>query len=194
VSELDRPGVLASDADRDQNIAVLRDATVEGRLTLEEFSDRVGQAQRARSQDELAALVRDLPAPIPAGVDAASAVRHLALCSRLVRRGRWEIPARSSFRAIFGTIELDLRDARLAASEVTIDVFNLFSTVTVIVPEGVEVTVEGGGWFASEVIEPSGAPPIHAAPTIRLRTSGPGGTLHVRHGEPGQRALRSRDR
>lgn len=176
---------------------MLRDATVEGRLTLEEFSDRVGQAQLARTQDELAALARDLPSPPPSEVDAASAVRHLALCSRLVRRGRWEIPARSSFRAIFGTIHLDLRDARLAACEVEIDVFNLFSTVTVIVPDGVAVTVDGGGWFASEVIDPSSAPPVHAAPTIRLRTSGPGGTLHVRHGEPAghtQPALRSRDR
>jgi hypothetical protein len=39
--------ILASDAERDRSIALLRDAVGEGRLTLEEFSERVGLAQTA---------------------------------------------------------------------------------------------------------------------------------------------------
>ena len=41
--------ILASDAQRERSIALLRDAVGEGRLTLEEFSERVGLAQAART-------------------------------------------------------------------------------------------------------------------------------------------------
>ena len=53
--------ILASDADRERSVALLRDAVGEGRLTLEEFSERVGVAQAARTHKELAGLTRDLP-------------------------------------------------------------------------------------------------------------------------------------
>ena len=47
------PAIRVSDAERQHAIVVLRDAVVEGRLTLEEYSDRVGSAVAARrsSQD-----------------------------------------------------------------------------------------------------------------------------------------------
>ena len=53
--------ILASDAERERSVALLRDAVGEGRLTLTEFSDRVGLAQAARTDHELARLTRDLP-------------------------------------------------------------------------------------------------------------------------------------
>jgi hypothetical protein len=42
------PAIRISDAERQHAIGVLRDAVVEGRLTLEEYSDRVGIAVGAR--------------------------------------------------------------------------------------------------------------------------------------------------
>ena len=53
--------ILASDAERERSVALLRDAVGEGRLTLEEFSERVGLAQAARTDQELARLTGDLP-------------------------------------------------------------------------------------------------------------------------------------
>jgi hypothetical protein len=41
----EEPPILASDAEREHSIVLLRDAVTSGRLTLEEFSDRVGRAQ-----------------------------------------------------------------------------------------------------------------------------------------------------
>ena len=55
------PAILASDSEREQSIERLRDAVGEGRLTLEEFSDRLGRAYAARTDRDLAALVGDLP-------------------------------------------------------------------------------------------------------------------------------------
>lgn len=173
--------ILASDDERDRSIALLRDAVGEGRLTLEEFSERVGLAQTARTDQELARLARDLPGdPAAAGPPAAAAEEHRAVCSHLIRSGPWSLPPRSSWRSIFGTIDLDLREARLAERETALEVYNLFGTVTVIVPEGVEVVVRGGGLFASQKIESPERPAIAGGPRLTIDTRGPGGTLHVR--------------
>lgn len=51
----------AGDADRDAVIDRLRDALAEGRLTHEEFSERVDRATQARTLPELVALTADLP-------------------------------------------------------------------------------------------------------------------------------------
>jgi Domain of unknown function (DUF1707)/Cell wall-active antibiotics response 4TMS YvqF len=172
--------ILASDAERGRSIALLRDAVGEGRLTLEEFSERVGLAQTARTDQELARLARDLPGPAATSPPAAAAEEHRAFCSHLVRGGPWPLPPHSSWRSIFGTIDLDLRQARLAGPETVLEVYNLFGTVTVIVPEGVEVLVRGGGLFASQKIESPEQTPIADAPRLTIDTRGPGGTLHVR--------------
>jgi hypothetical protein len=175
----DLPAIRASDEERERSIVLLRDAVVAGRLTLEEFSDRVGRAQTARTDRDLAELTDDLPAhaPVPAVIHRA---KHRAIGSKLVRRGSWEIPERSSWRSLFGTIVLDLREARLAGPEVELDIYNLFGTVTVLVPAGVQVDVEGSAPFASQVIEPPSRLPPPGAPRLRINTSGPGGTLYVR--------------
>jgi hypothetical protein len=74
------PAILASDTERERSVGVLRDAVVEGRLTLEEFSERVEQVQTARTDRELAVLTADLPAPGAPSADAAPA-EHRARCS-----------------------------------------------------------------------------------------------------------------
>src|SRR5258708_31395408 len=102
------PAMLASDAERQKAILVLRDAVVEGRLTLDEYSDRVGIAVGARTEPDLAALTRDLPASSPTA-GATSVHSESAIFSHLVRRGPLRLNPQSSFRAVFGTIDLDLR-------------------------------------------------------------------------------------
>jgi len=52
----------ASDEDRQRVVAALERHTGAGRLTLDEFAERVGVVAGARTLDELAAVVRDLPA------------------------------------------------------------------------------------------------------------------------------------
>jgi Domain of unknown function (DUF1707)/Cell wall-active antibiotics response 4TMS YvqF len=184
------PRLLASDAERDQSVELLRNAVVDGRLTLEEFTERVELAQAARTDLELAALSRDLPANAPqtGGLSPTSAApaaeRHRAFCSRISRSGPMSLPAHSSYRSIFGTIDLDLRQARLSADVTELDIHNLFGTVTVIVPEGVAVSVDGGGLFASQVINSPQVPPVRDAPQLLIHASGPGGTLNVQTKPP----------
>ncbi len=178
------PELRLSDQERERGVALLRDAVVAGRLTLEEFGDRVGRAQVARTAADLAGLTADLPEHRQSPAVTTTGMSHRAVCSRLVRSGRWELPQRSSFRSYFGTINLDLRQATLDGEEVEVEVFNLFGTFTVLVPEGIEVSVEGGGLFASQVIEPPAGPPVPGSPKLRIRVSGPGGTIHIRGRDP----------
>jgi Cell wall-active antibiotics response 4TMS YvqF len=130
----------------------------------------------------LASLTRDLPESRAASASpAVVSERHRAFCSHLVRSGPWSLPSRSSWRSIFGTIDLDLRQARLAGPETVLEVYNLFGTVTVIFPDGVEVVVCGGGLFASQKIESPERPPIAGGPRLTIDARGPGGTLVCPH-------------
>ena len=68
-----------SDADRNQVIDQLKRHTADGRLTLEEFEERVGETMAAKTSRELRTVLRELPplqsgAPVPA------------------RRGRFPVP------------------------------------------------------------------------------------------------------
>src|SRR5215472_15072942 len=54
------PDLRASDADRDRVIDVLRAATADGRLTADEFSERMEAALASRTFRELAPLTADL--------------------------------------------------------------------------------------------------------------------------------------
>ncbi len=53
-------------------------------------------------------------------------------------------------------------------------------SVELLVPEGIDVSVVGGGMFASQVIQPPPAHPVPGAPKLRISVRGPGGTLYVR--------------
>jgi hypothetical protein len=55
----------ASDDEREQTVALLREHCQRGRLSLDELADRVGIAFAARTRAELDALLGDLPAKPP---------------------------------------------------------------------------------------------------------------------------------
>jgi len=59
---VDRGHLRASHADREQVIAMLKVAFVQGRLTKDELDVRAGQTFAARTYTELAAITADLPA------------------------------------------------------------------------------------------------------------------------------------
>src|SRR5437764_9574582 len=55
------PALRASDADSERAVELLRDHAAAGRLTLEEFTERMAAAYSALTNEELAELTRDLP-------------------------------------------------------------------------------------------------------------------------------------
>jgi hypothetical protein len=71
----DPGGVRASDADRERTIEVLRESFAEGRLTPEEFHERVDLGYAAKTMAELAELITDLP-PVSSSLASADTDPH----------------------------------------------------------------------------------------------------------------------
>jgi Domain of unknown function (DUF1707) len=55
------PNIRASDANRDRAASLLREHHAAGRLTAEEFSERLDRAFAAKTMGEIDALLKDLP-------------------------------------------------------------------------------------------------------------------------------------
>ncbi|MEV7803711.1 DUF1707 domain-containing protein [Microbispora sp. NPDC088329] len=55
------PEMRASDGDRDRVAAALREHVAEGRLTIDEFNERLERVYQSRTYGELATLTSDLP-------------------------------------------------------------------------------------------------------------------------------------
>jgi Domain of unknown function (DUF1707) len=66
--------VLASDREREATVLRLRAAHLEGRIETDEFEDRVGRAESARTRAELEAIEADLPERSGAAVEATRGV------------------------------------------------------------------------------------------------------------------------
>src|SRR5215471_5774785 len=56
------PRIRASDADRDRTAALLREHHAAGRLTADEFQERLDKVYKAKTLGELDDLLADLPA------------------------------------------------------------------------------------------------------------------------------------
>jgi hypothetical protein len=83
-----------SDFEREQAALALRDDLVAGRLSLEEFSDRIGTAYEATFRGELAGLREDLPEHQSMPSRRSPPRLSAALFGHLVRRGRLRLRRR----------------------------------------------------------------------------------------------------
>jgi uncharacterized protein DUF1707/cell wall-active antibiotic response 4TMS protein YvqF len=179
-----RPDVLrVSDAERQQTSRRLQGACVEGYLTLEDFSQRVGRALAAQTRGELAELTRDLPERLASTTARALPERPgstIVLLSGVERTGLWRIAETSSLLVVLGNCKLDLRRATIAASLTTIHVRIVFGSLEVIVPHGVEVELEASSVLSSKTLRVTGSSPVGEPPRIAITGVVVGGSLTVR--------------
>ena len=106
------PRDCASDAEREQAVDALREHLLAGRLTLEEFSERVEATLGARVGADLARVQQDLPA-VPAPSRRKPTRFTGALFGHVVRRGRLRLqPARTLAVSALADIDLDLRGSK----------------------------------------------------------------------------------
>jgi hypothetical protein len=181
----------ASDFDRDRVISLLADAAADGRLTADEHAARVERAYKARTLGDLAILTTDLvgPAAQPIRLDGGRVVT--GVFGRDRRAGRWVVPDSLPVVAVFGEVELDLREALLQSSRIVVYATLIGGTIHLIVPDGVSVETSGTAlltrkvnrtvrqpgprWAAAQGAVQTGVP----APVIEIRTVGLGGTIRV---------------
>lgn len=169
-----------SDRDRDDAVAALRDHLLDGRLTLEEFTDRVGLALRAVVARELDLVRADLPSP---GAAAAAPRRRrtrvtIGLLAHVVRRGRLRLGRRAVGISVLSDIDLDLREATIEAASSSLTIVALAGNVDVYVPEGVDVDVAGLA-VAGHRRDWGRDVSLPDAPSLRIRAFGLLGTIDV---------------
>lgn len=201
----DRP---VSDDERERVVDVLKGACGQGRLTLDEFSERVGTAYGARTAADLALAAADLPglypepvpprwpaptgppsvpAPAPTGWPTPRAGREptrwiVGIMSGSQAKGRFRLRERTNALAIMGGCVIDLRNAEVEGAEVVISAVAIMGGIDIIVPEGIEVDLSGiaimGGKDASRVR--SDVPLLPGAPLIRVQAFAFWGGVSVR--------------
>ncbi|MGV9312541.1 DUF1707 SHOCT-like domain-containing protein [Streptomyces sp. NPDC003691] len=168
MSEL--PEMRASDTERERIAERLREAVAEGRLSMEEFNERLDATYRARTHGELEPIVSDLPviasggpshSPAPAAPAADAAPQRwteriggkgtskmaFAVWGGFGRRGRWTVPRVFNAFTLMGGGELDLREAHFEDREVTIRCWAIMGGIDVTVPPEVTVEVNGFGFM-----------------------------------------------
>jgi hypothetical protein len=176
------PAVLASDADREHAVELLREACADGRLTLEDLVARTELAYNGRTRAELATVTADLGVASPSAPPAPrrrSSGPVVAVFGSASRRGPWVVPATLSTVALFGSCELDLREARLTAGEVDIHAVAVFGSIEIDLPDGVDVDLSGFALFGSKDLRRLG-PPVPGAPLIRVHGFALFGSVEVR--------------
>jgi hypothetical protein len=137
------PVIRASDGDREAAAARLNEAVGDGRLTLQEFSERLDRAYAARTRGELASLTADLPDIDPVRGRARLRRVMLAIFWDSRRAGPQPLEDEITAIAVLGDAIIDLREAKATAKGITIRAYALLNDVDVIVPEGVAVELSG---------------------------------------------------
>jgi hypothetical protein len=185
--------IRASDAERDAALERLSAAAGDGRLTLEEFSQRMDRATAAKTRAELDRLVADLPTDAGA---AGSAVAergpgrpswHISPIGGLSVSGPWRMERSVIVVSLIGGADLDLSQAQLAAREVTLTKVSLVGGVSIAVPPGIRVDASGFSLIGGTSVD-AGPEPGPGAPTVHIRAfSLLGGTRIYRAGPASQR-------
>jgi len=201
----DDRSLRASDADRERVAEVLRKAAGDGRLTLAELQDRLEALYAAKTYGELEPVVSDLPQaglPRPSSAASPPAVTKSARVpdrvggtpvSRAVkavfggatRRGQWVVPSDYNVKAVFGGVELDLREALLEAHEIRIEIKAVFGGVEVVLPDDIIAVVDGMGIFGGFADEASARQPPSGSPVVRIGGKAVFGGVNVKRGARG---------
>jgi class 3 adenylate cyclase len=194
------PEIRVSDAERNRAVDFLRHHCADGRLTLDEFSDRVGLVYASTTVGDLEAITADLPAATPpppmvststsAAVDAAGTRRAraarwtMAFMSGNAQKGRWRVDGDTNAVAVMGECRLDLREAEVVGPEAVINAYAFMGGVDVIVPEGIDVVLTGLAVMGGKHKRIKDVPLIPGSPVIRVRAFAFMGGVSVRSKPP----------
>lgn len=161
----------ASADDRIQVAQLLAEAASHGRLSLEQYEDRLSKAYAAESFDEIERLCDDLPEAMEyrrGTTRPAPSTMLLAILSGFERRGRWNVPGRMTTFTLFGGGVVDLRYADFTSADVEIHAYSILGGQTIVLPPEVNVEIDGHGVMGGfdHTVEGSGSP---GAPKVRIK-------------------------
>lgn len=146
----------------------LEQAVGEGRLTLEEFTDRVGQVWQATEPATVQRALADLPAPVPPAQVTTGRFTVDRVFDDVSRDGRFALASGARLTSFFGDVRLDMRQVVLSERVVDLEVSSVFGDVRVIVPPGIAVDVDATTWLGDRDIQVVAGAPLPGSPQVRL--------------------------
>jgi DUF1707 SHOCT-like domain len=179
-----------ADEDRERVVDALRRHCAEGRLALDEFTQRLDEAYAARTKDDLAFVLRELPETAPAPRPGKRRAWLVTLLGSEQRRGPWRVPPRIFAFSLIGSPDLDFRRAVVTSDEIRITSVSLIGSLTAKIPAGVDVELGGfclvgGNDFVTHDDVPPGS---GEGPRVTIRSYsliGGAAVEHVRPAAPG---------
>ncbi|MET8140653.1 DUF1707 domain-containing protein [Sphaerisporangium sp. NPDC005288] len=186
----DPGGMRASDAEREAVVERLREASVEGRLTLSELTERTEAAYLAATHAELAQITADLPDGVPHAAAYPSSPPpsprtgrarrwYVAVMGDTKRRGKWRVDQEIGAVAVMGDVTIDLREAEVRSNEVDIVATAVMGDIKIIVPDGVDVDLTGIAVMGDKRVDVLEAPPGQHVPVVRVRAYAVMGDVRV---------------
>ncbi|MBN9108252.1 MAG: DUF1707 and DUF2154 domain-containing protein [Pseudonocardia sp.] len=163
----------------------LERAVGEGRLTLDEFTDRSALVWKAQNAGELDAVVADLPAAPVVGATSPARSTLVSVIGDIRRRGRWGLRRKTTAILLIGDVELDLRGAVVTeqgTEPVTVDVWSVIGDTEVVVPDGVEAELVGFTLLGDRRVDLAPVPRVPGTPVVRIRVFSLLGDAKLRSG------------
>ena len=168
-----------TEEERNAALAALVRATGAGQLSLEEFDRRTDLVLTASSRTEFAAATGGLAEIEPGGAKRRWCV---PFGNRLVQ-GQFFLAERTSAFIMLGEIHLDLRGAVFLVPEPCLRVRALVGNLRVLVPSGIQVTVDQRSLFGGRTITTYGPPATASRPRLRISMLDALGSVKVTNDE-----------
>lgn len=175
-----QPALRISDAERELAVRTLGEHHAVGRLTYEEFVERMDRAYEARTHEQLSVLTADLP-DAPAARARPQNRRWLVSVMGGNERAEDVAPDETVIVDVMGGSDLDLRGASFPAGEATVTAIAVMGGSTIWVPEGARVELSG---FALMGGNSNRVPKVatSSGPLIRVKAWSLMGGIDVRSG------------
>jgi hypothetical protein len=144
------------------------------------FDSGVAGVLAAKTEDDVAGIVRSLPSPIALTSPDRRLAKPLEIHSgvgRLRLAGWWQVARQTHVSADLGSVTIDLTEAEFDDHVVDLHVYSGWGGITIIVPRGagVQITHHRGG------VDSRLEPPVPGLPLVRLDVTAMIGRVHLRH-------------
>jgi hypothetical protein len=174
------PAFRISDAERERAVRTLGEHHAVGRLTYDEFVERMDRAYDARTHDELDVLTADLP-EAPAAPAQPRKRRWLVSVMGGNERAEEVAHDETVIVDVMGGSDLDLRRASFPAGEANVTAIAVMGGSTIWVPEGARVELSGFALMGGNSNRVSAAT-TSSGPLIRIKAWSLMGGIDVRSG------------
>lgn len=209
MSDAPAPASLVALRDRrDHVIAVLTEQFSRDVFDVDELDRRLELAQRADTVAALDALIADLevdhaattalatrPQPSEAALDRPARRRVAAVFGSVEKRGTWTPARELTAVSVFGSTELDFRDANLAPGVTELRVRCVFGSVELIVPPWLAVECDATAVLGSfEELHRAPVAPDPGRSILRITGAAVFGSVEIETRLPGESSRDARKR